>query len=106
MNLKNPDLDLICRAHPKCEFYGFMIRFWNCPQKRTILFFWILKSGFGFFQKNAPFMLTVVAILIPVSTVSARNAWDHEPPQDILATKYEENKNGLPFWTLAPAKPE
>ena len=64
MNLKNPDLDLICRAHPECEFYGFMICFWNCPQKRTIVFlFWILKSGF--FQKDAPFMLTVVAILIP-----------------------------------------
>ena len=41
MNLKNPDLDLICRAHPECEFYGFMICFWNCPQKRTIVFFFL-----------------------------------------------------------------
>ena len=27
VNLKNPDLDLIRRIHPECEFYGFLIRF-------------------------------------------------------------------------------
>ena len=34
VNLKNPDLNLIRRIHPECGFYGFMIRFWICPQKR------------------------------------------------------------------------
>ena len=33
VNLKNRDLDLIRRIHPECGFYGFMIRFWICPQK-------------------------------------------------------------------------
>ena len=33
VNLKNPDFDFIRRIHPECGFYGFMIRFWICPQK-------------------------------------------------------------------------
>ena len=33
VNLKNPDLDLIQRIHLEYGFYGFMIRFWICPQK-------------------------------------------------------------------------
>ena len=33
VNFKNRDLDLIRRIHLECGFYGFMIRFWICPQK-------------------------------------------------------------------------
>ena len=33
--------------HPESRFYGFMIRFWICPQKNA-------KSVNGFSQKNAP----------------------------------------------------
>ena len=33
VNLKNPDLDLIQRIHPKCGFYGLMTCFWICPPK-------------------------------------------------------------------------
>ena len=51
VNLKNPDVDLIRRIHPECGFYGFMIRFWICPQKCKIRF-WIPNSGFGFSQKK------------------------------------------------------
>ena len=54
VNLKLPDLDLIRRIPPGCGFYGFMIRFWICPQKCKIRF-WIRKSEFRFSQKTAPF---------------------------------------------------
>ena len=45
------NLDLIRRIHSECGFYGFMIRFWICPQKRQIRF-WIRKSRFGFSPKK------------------------------------------------------
>ena len=35
-----------CRLTRKNGFYGFMIRFWICPEKRKIRFS-IRKSGFG-----------------------------------------------------------
>ena len=47
VNLKYPDLDLIRRIHPECEFYGFMICFWICPKNA--------KSSFGFGNPDLDF---------------------------------------------------
>ena len=59
-----------------------------------------------FFPFNIVEYLTLLSntstrVSCQVSTVYARNAWNHVP---LLATKYEEKKNGLHFMTLAPSE--
>ena len=45
----------------------------------------------------------MIGALAARNNLRVKNA--RQPVKRKLATKYEENKNGLPFWPLAPAKP-